>query len=258
MAELKGYNNMKNLINRLFIFTICMVAFSQSSIAYEYPELRVTSIDVSDYKNQYSKALNNDPYEKFNRSMYAFNETVDNMFLEPVSRFYRDSLPLWGRERVSDFFTNLGEIGNFVNGIFQGDVEATFRAFTRFGINSTWGIGGLHDVAGGFGLREKEKTFSQTLAVYGFKSGSYLVVPFVGPSTGRDFAGDIFNRASDPATYLSSSYLAVAFGLVELVDIRADLLDLTDEIEMTSFDPYSAYKSSYLQHQRKRLLKTLK
>jgi len=214
-------------------------------------------VDASNYRDQYSQALNNDPYESVNRAIFGFNETVDDYFLDPLARGYRAALPRWGRNRVSSFFSNLGEIPNFVNSIFQGDIESTFRSFTRFGVNSTIGIGGLHDVAGGFGLREKEKSFSQTLALYGFDAGNYLMLPFFGPSTSRDFAGSMVQRASEPQTYLSSGYLATAFGLVELVDTRSGLLDLTDEIDLTSFDPYSAYKSSYLQYSRKQLLKTI-
>lgn len=248
---------MKLFINRLFIFAFTVIVFAFSAHAEDYPKLRVAAIDASNYKDQYSSALKSDPYEGFNRAMFSFNDTLDSSFLEPVSRFYKSNLPRWGRNRVSSFFNNLGEINNFLNSIFQGDIESVFRSFTRFGINSTFGIAGLHDVAGGFGLKEKEKTFSQTLALYGVGSGNYLVLPFLGPSTSRDFASNVFSKASDPTSYISNGYVSAAFGLVDLVDVRSDLLDLTDEIKLTSFDPYSTYKSSYLQHQRNNFLKTI-
>jgi len=247
---------MKNLIKGI-IFTISLIFITADASAREYPKYRVVSVDASNYKDQYSQALNQDPYESINRKVFAFNNTLDDFFVEPVARGYRYIMPEWGRDRVSSFFNNLGEIPNFINSILQGDIESTFRSFTRFGINSTLGIGGLHDLAAGFGLHEKDKTFSQTLALYGLNSGNYIVLPILGPSTSRDFFSNIAQRATEPQSYLDSGYLATSFGLVELVSTREGLLDLTDEIEITSFDPYSAFKSAYLQNRRGNLLKTI-
>lgn len=248
---------MKIFINRLFVATAILFSFTTISEAKDYPVYRVVAIDSSDYKNQYSEALNSDPYEDWNRSIFSFNETVDDYFLEPVARFYEASLPAWGRDRVSSFFNNLGEISNFFNSILQGDVESIFRSFTRFSINTTMGIGGLHDVAGGFGLKEKDKSFSQTLAVYGVGTGNFIMVPFIGPSTGRDFTGFMVDKAVNPSSYISDGYASSGVSLTGIINQRANLLDLTDEIEFTSFDPYSTYKSSYLQNKRKSFFETL-
>ncbi len=249
---------MKFLINGLFVITAAVIFSSTPSYSSdEFPTLRVKAVDASNYRDEYSVALQSDPYEGFNRSIFSFNKTIDDYFLEPVARFYKSNLPEWGRDRVSDFFNNISEINNFANSILQGDVESSFRSFFRFMVNSTFGIGGFHDVAGGFGLKEKDKSFSQTLSYYGVGAGNYIVLPLFGPSTSRDFAGTVFSRAADPATYVSSGYLGGGLGFVELVNDRSNILNLTDEIEFTSFDPYSSYKSSYLQFRRKSLIKTI-
>ena len=260
---------MKHIINKLLIVsfvalftweTSAYIDESQDSIATpkkSFPKLRVINIDVSDYSDEYSDALSNDPVENVNRAIFGFNKTVDDYFLAPVARGYRYSVPQWGRDRVSDFFNNLGEPANFVNSILQGDVESTFRSFWRFAINSTFGIVGIHDVAAGFGLQEKEKGFSQTLALYGVGSGPYVVFPFLGPSTLRDLFSNGADGAADPSNYISNGWVSFAANASEIVSVRERLLDITDEVELSSFDLYSTYKSLYLQRRKSEVLSTL-
>ena len=131
-----------------------------------------------------------------------------------------------------------------------------FRGFWRFTINSTLGIGGLHDFAGGFGLTEREKDFSQTLAVWGVGSGDYLVLPFFGPSTYRDAVGLAFDKASNPSTY-AENWASAGLTTGSAISKRERILDLTDDLEDESFDLYSSYKSSYLQNRKKNLISGL-
>jgi phospholipid-binding lipoprotein MlaA len=199
-----------------------------------------------------SSVSENDPLESTNRSIYKFNDTIDNYLLEPVARGYRFTVPAWGRDRVSSFFNNVNEPGNFINSILQGDMNATFVSFWRFTINSTIGIGGLHDVAGGFGLREKEKDFGQTLAVYGVGSGPYLMLPFFGPSNPRDTIGLVADKLSDPTTYLDGTG-SIGLSASGIVDKREGLLDITDQIESDSLDPYSTIRSGWVQKRREEI-----
>lgn len=255
---------MKTLIN---LFIIITLVFSFSSVAkaqddtqdqpIKNPEkIRIINVDVKKYQGEYDRAIDSDPWKGFNLAMFKFNNAIDQYFLEPVARGYGNVVPQWGRDRVSNIFNNLGEPRNFANSLLQGDVEGMFRSFWRLVINTGFGVGGMHDVAGGFGLKDKDKGFSQTLAFYDIGSGPYLVVPFMGPSTPRDLVGSGGDIAANPATYLDEPANYVVGGL-DAIQTREKLLNVTDDMKKNSFDLYSAYKSSYLQHRKKKVLETL-
>ncbi len=247
---------MKTLIN---LFVVLFSAFSltvAANAAENNGKIRVLKVSSSDYRGDYDNAMASDPWKGFNLAMFKFNNALDQYLLEPLARGYRYSVPQWGRDRVANLFNNIGETTNFLNSALQGDIEGVFRSFWRFVINTTFGVGGINDVAGGFGLAEKDKDFSQTLALYGLGSGPYLVVPFVGPSSPRDFVGTMADRASDPTSYVESpgSYI---IGGANGIQTRENILDVTDDLKKNSFDLYSSYKSSYLQHRKKKVLDTL-
>jgi phospholipid-binding lipoprotein MlaA len=244
---------MKILIN---LFVTVAMATSFSGLANASNKIRLINIDSSKLEGDYDKALETDPWKGFNLAMFKFNNGVDQYFLEPIARSYRAVTPQWGRNRISDFFNNLGETTNFANSILQGDVEGAFRSFWRVIINTGFGIGGLHDVASGFGLKEKEKDFSQTLAIYGLNTGPYLVVPFMGPSTARDFFGDLADKASEPSTYIDSTGGSIAVSSGDIIQTREGLIDVIDDAKKNSFDLYSTYKSGYLQRRQKQLVDT--
>jgi len=255
---------MKKLSNQIIIISAFLFTFSclfssfpaQAECNKCKGKIRVVNIDASKYQNQYDDVMNTDPWKGFNTAMFKFNNALDQYFIAPLARGYRFAMPEWGRDRVHNFVSNLREPANLLNGLMQGDIEAAFRAFWRFAINTTFGIGGLHDVAGGFNLAQKTKPFSQTLMIYGVDTGPYLVMPFIGPSTPRDFVSEIFDEATDPTTYVTApgNY---AFEGLEVVSARERILDYTDDVQRNSFDVYSTYKSSYTQHRKEKILKTL-
>jgi len=130
-----------------------------------------------------------DPWSGFNRRMYRFNAWLDDAVLLPVVHGYRAVTPRSVRRGVGNFFSNIGEINTFANALLQLKPRATMTTFWRFVINTTVGIGGLFDPAGALGLPQYHEDFGQTLAVYGVKTGPYLVLPLFGPSTLRDSFG---------------------------------------------------------------------
>ena len=251
---------MKILINSFILLSLTILITSFSSVANasgnNINKIRVVNVDSGNYQNEYESAQAGDPLHGFNYAMFKFNNALDQYFLEPVARGYRFAVPQWGRDRVTGVFNNLEEPVNIVNSLLQGDVEGIFRSFWRFVINSTFGVAGIYDVAADFGLPEKDKGFSQTLALYGVGSGPYLVVPFMGPSTPRDFLGTAADMAANPKTYFEEPSTYIATG-VDVVQTREGLLNITDDLKKNSFDLYSSYKSSYLQHRKKKVLETL-
>lgn len=188
-----------------------------------------------------------DPYEKINRKIYSFNEFFDKIFLTPVTKLYRAAIPEWGRERIAHFLRNLATPLTLVNSTLQGDSDQAFISFWRFTLNSTFGIGGLFDFAGDWGLRDRVEDFGQTMGTYNVASGPYLVLPFYGPSSVRDGAGRVVDLFLDPFNYILSEDLTIARFSVDAVETRSETLSLTDEIKRTSLDPYATLRSLYLQ-----------
>ena len=189
-----------------------------------------------------------DHSESLNRSIFKFNEVVDNILLKPVAQGYRFITPEPVRDRIGNVSSNLGEPINMLNAFLQGDVQQGFTSFWRFVINTTVGLGGMHDVAKDAGLPYRSEDFGQTLAVWGVGEGGYVMLPIFGPSTLRDTFGLGVDIASSPWTYIprddtASIGVAVGRGIVK----REQLLDPIDDIYATSLDPYATFRSVYLQ-----------
>jgi ABC-type transporter lipoprotein component MlaA/pimeloyl-ACP methyl ester carboxylesterase len=130
-----------------------------------------------------------DPIETANRAMYRFNATFDEYVFLPVTRAYEFVLPVFVQNRISGVFSNISDIRNFSNALFQLRPGLTARIFTRFLINTTLGLGGMWDPATGFGFPRHEEDFGQTLGRYGAGPGPYIVLPILGPSGLRDTTG---------------------------------------------------------------------
>lgn len=190
-----------------------------------------------------------DPYEKINRAVFGFNRSVDRLFLSPIARGYRKVVPEYGRERVGDFLGNLRTPITFVNSLLQGDVNNSFVSFWRFTLNTTFGIGGLFDVASNWGLKNQPEDFAQTLAKYGTDSGPYLMLPLLGPSTPRAVVGRVGDFFTFPVSYADSTVRAGEIGS-SIVHDRSELLPTTDSLERESLDMYSSIKSGYVQYRR--------
>lgn len=196
---------------------------------------------------------NNDPLEPFNRGMYAVHEGIDTVVLEPAARVYRFVLPQPVRGGVRNVLTNLRSPVIFMNDVLQGSVERSATTLARFLMNSSFGIGGLFDVAKEVGLPGHGEDFGQTLAVWGLGEGPYLFIPVLGPSNPRDLVGFGVDIAANPITWVvaNGDNTAETLGWVQtgltILDTREGLLDTIDDVRATSLDPYSTIRSAYRQ-----------
>ena len=167
-----------------------------------------------------------DPWERINRFTYRFNARFDESVFLPVANGYR-KLPRPVRSGVHNFFGNLGEIGSTINFALQGRPGYSLRSVGRLAINSTLGIGGLFDVAKAMHLPRAATGFGMTLSKWGMRTGPYLVLPLIGPSTLRDtvgLGGDFgMTYALDPAGFYRTSGNAWMFGAANSVDLRAHI-----------------------------------
>ncbi|MDE2182014.1 MAG: VacJ family lipoprotein [Alphaproteobacteria bacterium] len=194
---------------------------------------------------------NNDPYESTNRSIFALNMKLDRMALRPAAENYRDLVPEKARDSVRNVLDNLDLPVTFANDLLQGKPSRAAETTERFLLNSTYGIGGIFDVATRVGIGNHTEDFGQTLAVWGAGEGPYLVLPVLGPNPPRDAAGQLIDLMLDPTVYITfKQHLWWHLGrqYLKILDGRSRNLETLDDIERNSLDFYAATRSLYRQY----------
>lgn len=191
-----------------------------------------------------------DPFEDVNRVIFGFNHVLDRLIFTPIARGYRQLMPDWGKRHIGNVVDNLSTPVTTVNLLLQGKTEETVTSFWRFTVNSSLGAFGLLDVATAAGMPRYDEDFGQTLAVAGVDSGPYIVLPLLGPSNVRDGVGIIVNAVTDPFNYIFDDEILIGKIILTHIHGRERLLDVTDHINETSFDPYAAIKSLFIQRRR--------
>lgn len=188
-----------------------------------------------------------DPWERFNRATYAFNDTLDRKVATPVAKGYRAVTPGFVRTGVSNFFANLNSTTTIANDLLQARIKYFFSDTGRFVMNSTLGIAGFLDPASSAGLQQHYNDFGQTLARYGAGPGPFIMLPLVGPSTVRDGIGLGADRFTKVATYVLDTGPAIGEFVAEAVDLRYRLLGTNALIDQ-SYDRYAFVRNAYLQN----------
>jgi len=192
-----------------------------------------------------------DPNERANRQMLAMNQEV----LRPVAKTVQAVVPRPVHDRVHDFNSNLKEPRIFLNNVLQGRLEAASKTAARFAMNTTFGLGGLVDLASLQGIPQQTGDFGQTLFVWGVAEGPYMVRPYWGPTTTRDAVGDFVDRFGDPIGLLFGTQLGIAITTASL-----DTVDRLGQLKMAedaSIDFYTFLRSSYYQTRRAELREAL-
>ena len=189
-----------------------------------------------------------DPFEGFNRTVTSFNEFIDKILFEPIINLYKAITPDFLDRAITNFFDNLNDIVVVINDFLQFKFKQMVADLFRFIFNSTLGIAGLFDVSTGMGFDKHHEDFGQTLGVWGFGPGPYLVVPFLGPSSVRDALGRFAMGGwfNSPLSYIDND--TYKYGLMSLryVDYRADNLSAQKLIGEAALDEYEFTKTVYL------------
>lgn len=191
-----------------------------------------------------------DPFEPLNRGVYRFNEVVDEAVAKPVATAYRDVVHEQIRNRVRNFFSNIGDIFIGVNDGLQGKFYEGFESWMRVAFNSTIGIFGIHDVASDMGIEKRNEDFGQTFGYWGAIPGPYLVLPLLGSSTVRDGVGTVLDIYTDPLAEVRPINLRNSLAALRLTGVRADLLDASRILEQAALDKYVFQRDAYLQRRR--------
>jgi phospholipid-binding lipoprotein MlaA len=187
-----------------------------------------------------------DHAERFNRAMYEFNTTLDHAILRPVARGYVKVTPHPLRTGVSNFFGNLGYTKTIGNDLFQGQFRDFGSDVGRLVVNTTVGIGGLLDPASRFGLEKHDRDFGQTLGKWGLPTGTYLMLPLLGPSDVRDACGAIPDRFMSIEGQIKDPVTQASLTVADKVNGRANLLPFDPVID-AAYDPYAFVRNVWFQ-----------
>lgn len=190
-----------------------------------------------------------DPWEPLNRQIHGFNTGLDEVTLKPIAKGYQAAVPQVVRTGIGNFSSNLRTPLNIINQFLQGKGRNGLSETGRFLANSTFGLGGLLDVATDMGLEKKNEDFGETFAVWGVPDGPYVVVPFLGPRTLRDAMAIPLNFLADPLFHYDNASVRDKIYFVRLVDVRERLLS-ADKLLEGSTDRYLAIREAYLQNRR--------
>lgn len=216
----------------------------------KYIFLPINTLLVVIFINSYSFAMEkNDKYEEINRSFHSFNDSIDQNILKPSSEVY-GLLPDFIEKGITNIISNLNEPSNFINHLFQGEINYSFSSLGRLAINSTIGIVGIFDFADRLGIKKSSTDFGQTLKSWGFSEGQYLVIPFIGPRSTRHFFGSIIDAGFNPVNYGvrdEDSIISISPSIIFILSSRSANSDAIDDLRNTSIDYYSSLKSIYLQ-----------
>lgn len=189
-----------------------------------------------------------DYFESVNRSVFEFNDSADQYVLKPVAKAYKYVMPSVVDKGITNIFKNLDDVETFANSLLQAKFHNAIVTLNRIIYNTTFGLGGFFDVATSFGLVNTEEDFGQTLGYWGYENSTYLMLPFLGPSTVRDLSGRIVDRAFEPLQYVDdihedTTYIATG---INLLDQRADLLGAENLV--FGSDRYTFIRSAYYQN----------
>ncbi len=199
-----------------------------------------------------------DPLEGWNRGVQTFNDHLDDYAVKPIAKGYQWIMPSFADQGVSNFFSNINDIGVTINDLLQFKLAQTGLDGSRFLVNTVAGVGGLVDVASMIDLPKHDEDFDQTLGYWGVPSGPYLVLPLLGPSSPRGVSGLVGDAAMNPFTYLGFGvYPGIESGLgsaisggafaLNAIDLRADNLTTEKVASEAAVDRYEFFKNAYFQ-----------
>jgi phospholipid-binding lipoprotein MlaA len=188
-----------------------------------------------------------DPMEPLNRAVFNFNDGLDRALLQPVATAYDQVTPSPVKTGVRNFFGNIADVWSVVNNLLQGKLKESVETLMRVSVNSTFGFGGVLDIGSEAGLSRNRQDFGQTLGVWGFDAGPYVVLPLFGPSSVRDTVGTVVDGSADVVNNLRNVPTRNSLAVLRVVDKRAELLGATNILGQAALDKYSFTRDLYLQ-----------
>ena len=191
-----------------------------------------------------------DPIEGWNRAVFGFNEGLDAAVLKPVATGYKAIVPELVRNGVTNVFNNFADAWSAINQLLQGKPVAAAEMTMRVATNTLFGIGGLFDVASDLGIERRQEDFGQTLGRWGLPAGPYLVLPVLGPSSLRETAALPVDLQWRPGALTDESATRIGLTALQLIDVRAGLLNASRIVDEIALDKYVFVRDGYLSRRR--------
>ncbi len=212
----------------------------------------VVAADADDYDDNWDDfGANEDPWENTNRAIFRFNDAVDRWALKPIAKGYQKITPDVVEDGIHNVFRNVGEVKNLANNVLQLKLHDAGVDTARFMFNSTFGVLGFFDVATKMGLQRNDEDFGQTLGSWGVKSGPYVVLPLLGPSTVRDSIALYPDSYVNAYRYVDDVPVRNSVFALNIVDTRAKLLSAE---RLIRGDRYRFIRNAYLQNREFRVM----
>lgn len=216
--------------------------------------------DAEAFKKAPSLSLENagdaDPWEGFNRKMFAVNDRLDRALIVPSAKAYRKVTHKKQRKGIRNLLANARTPVILVNDLLQGEFKRAGETMGRFVVNTTIGFGGMGDPAERLGIPQHSEDFGQTLAVWGAPQGPYLVLPFFGPSSLRGGFGAAVDIGVDPVFWVrtdTAQYTRFTRAGVTALALREPLIEPLADIKEGSLDYYASLRSFYLQSRKREI-----
>ena len=201
--------------------------------------------------NSASVANPKDPWEAFNRTMFGFNDRLDQNVTKPLAQAYVQVTPSVVRTGVRNFFGNISDAWSALNSALQLKPQEATEGFMRVLINTTIGGYGLMDWATPMKLERHSEDFGQTLGVWGVGSGPFVVLPLLGPSTLRDSTALLaLDVQATPVKRVKPKENMYELTALNLTEKRARYLGLDQDLDEAALDRYSFVRDAYLQKRR--------
>jgi phospholipid-binding lipoprotein MlaA len=198
-----------------------------------------------------------DPFERFNRTMFRINDTLITYAIRPLAHGYARVVPTAVRNSITNVFDNAQFPVRFINCVLQGKIKRSAQETGKFIFNSTFGIGGIIRVSDHVsGLANVPAAdFGQTLSVWGFSAGPYLFIPVLGPSDCRDVVGYAGDFVMYPLNWhglgiihhaFISNWTLFSLGAANSVNRQPKAVNTYDQIKSAAIDPYIAIRNGFL------------
>jgi phospholipid-binding lipoprotein MlaA len=188
----------------------------------------------------------NDPFERTNRAIHAFNKEIDRNGLRPASRGFGAVTPEPVKQVIGNLANALDLPGDIVNNVLQLNIDDAATNTLRLATNLTMGIGGIFDAATALGLPTATTDFGETLFVWGVGEGPFLEVPFTGPTTLRDGFGTLVDLAANPVSNALPTREGRAVNAVKLLSRLRDRDRFASTFDSVLYDSADSYAQSRL------------
>ncbi|WP_051084983.1 MlaA family lipoprotein [Salinimonas chungwhensis] len=249
-SEQTAPHEQKKLADRLSAGEDVEVQTSQGSINVSPNVVAIT--DAGTDNSPGNPPVYNDPWEDFNRAIFAFNNTTYEYVLNPAAEGYRFIVPAVARDKIGNAFNNIREPLNLLSNAAAGQFNEAGANLSRFVINSTLGVFGLFDPADHwFDIKPHKQTIADTLAFYDISAGPYLVLPILGPGDSRGAVSLFTEGVIHPVNYFVDAPASYGIRAFDGFDDYSGQAEIYESLYQKAEDPYIYFRNQYIQGQRR-------